>query len=643
MPEPTLVEQPKIAAEAMFGKESSARRRLTPEQRAAARLRAEVASDIAPQQILEGIAPHPAPNEGQINYVNNENTGTARKGSEAPDAGEKDYSADASAETRRKNVDRASKIAREILDKGYDNLTDDPDGFTADQKKELLVEQLKKVAMAWPQSRAVIESYGADEAAIRAKIEEVFLRNPHVLKQLSERFGQLYNGENAILKNGVEEAQVEYDSTAHKYKEKEAEVDAADKQYKSVDKRYRDLQPGGVEFSNLTRLRTESGGWPKRSQEIALELSRLDREINRQEGDAFETKTEIDRDEHGRETGRRNIKTRKSDVDAKIARAEERVALLRGEQSEISNKQVRLEALEKETAEVETKRNELAEKKAKLEAELANLDIDKSVALQKLGVQKAARAADEERFMHDVEGMFTEAGMRFMKEEVQRYEKAQKKIAEIEITKASDQDEKNILEETRRIWRSEVPDKKGRTKSVVNKNTVRLSYDRVMREGSPASLVKEFMSKGLNEIRTKYGVNSPEYKEEQARLNDRFNDSEFMNKMNALVGERLFKNHVESGGKIRKEDASVLVETDWGEAALEAGLSQNKKVGDLIDKLKEQGAFQGSRTEFLKKLAKDPKSYGVLAGIIALILGAPFLIAGAGVAAGGYKIALDAV
>lgn len=637
MPEPTLIEQPRVAAEAIFGREAPPVGPITPEQEMAGIIRRELAKDMSSRQIMEGLAPHPSPTEARIKQVNNENIGTKRKGGSGEDAGDKEYVAGSTAEQLRARADKNASLAQELLSKKYDEIDDTAvfhtEGGTNYTKKGYLVKNLTDAAMAWPEAKAVLEGLSDDDR--RLKIEEIFLRNPQFLKKLGARFGEIYDGEKSVFVDSVSESQDEFSAWEKKYALKKKEVDEANKEKRANSLVLKQYRPGGGEYTSHTARKSNQATCETTVALKGRELDKARRKIDElQKQRYYNVKNPatgaIERQENPAISGQI------SDIE------NNEIATLQGDLDNAVAELGKIKSFEETLAKLETKDTELSENISKLETDFADLDLEHSKARRKLDVARAARSADEERFVNEIEGMFRESGMRFMKAEVGRYEAAQAKIANEAIAKATTDDEKHIQRAMKNKWRKD--EKHGRrTVSKVNTNEVRGAYDQLIREGNADWLVKQFMQQGLIDVRTKYGVGSVQEQEEQRRLDERFKDTNYMEKMGAVVAQRLFESYIESGGKFRKEDATLLTQTKWGEAAINGAFAQNEKADEMIEDLRRRTAPSSTKAEFIGNLLKNPKTYGVGAGLLALIFGAPFLIAGAGVAASAYSSAVGAV
>lgn len=652
MPEPTLIEQPRVAAEAMLGEKGPVIGPRTNEQLMADRLREEVSKDIEPRKITESIAPHPAPNPGEIHHINEENFGTQRIDA-GPQAGEKDYTNEPRSKEFRNRAEVSSRIAREILDRGYDGLTNDPrDGSvreprTAQQKQRMLVDACMRAVRNWQEGRQIFENLTPEQQ--RARVEELFLRNPRALKILSERFGEVYNDAN-ILKDEMGLAQDEFEK-ADKINNAKAEAlqSLKDRLQKIEDGEKRFL-PGTMDYDALIRLRGESGSWEGQLAAKLAELEKLDRDLKAaypkvEKINIDETQTTDPNNPNKILTNKRPVSSIDQGLATQIQKAESRMDQLRREMATIQQQQAKLKGFEDEINRLNKERQDLKIAEAPLIEEAAKAELDWKEAKRKLDVARAKRAVDEERFANEATGMFQEAAVRYMEQEAKRYEAAQAKISKEAIANATKGDEEHIQKAMKNKWRKD--EKKGRrTVSKVNKSEIRAAYDQMIKEGSAESFVKKFMGQGVIDARTKYGAGSIQEQEEQRRLNDRFKDSEFMKKMNAVVAQRLLETYLEAGGKFRKEDITLLNQTEWGDAVIEGALAQNGKSGPAIERLQKENAFQGSKGEFVKAVLRNPNAYKTAGlgavGILALLLGAPFLIAGGTVAGALYEKGVEA-
>lgn len=647
MPEPTRLERPAAAAEAQFGR---AGRTLTPEQQqnweAGQRIRAKRAENTGEQSVLESFVPHPPPTEARVRHVNNENIGTTRKGGAGPDAGEKKYTGRGEQRSRefREKADRFAGLSRELLDKGYDKLEDSP-GFTADQKKELLRNEILEASKSWPLAKAVLESYGAygDAAADTARRElmEEMLKDPKFLKQLSGHFGEIYDGDGAFLKEIVAEAQEEFEKARVKKEAKEKELAEVDAALVPVDAKYVSFQPGGPDFTRFNALETASGTWATDIRTASNEITRLQNEIRGLATRQYSKRTVIDYDPAtGNRIGTHEEVTEDLAISGRITTAQGELNTYQSLADSIQSDQDALNALREERDKVSQRRTELREKQAQLGGELGELDAEFISAEAQFNAQKALRRAEEEEFVNKIQGMVREAGRRHVKEDAKMNEAAQKKLAERGVTDAKDRDEKQLQTCMNENWRRTKMVGVVRTRSVeeVDKDEVRATYERAIRERGMDWYVRNSMETHLRTL----APGSPEFAEERRRLDERFRDTDFMKKMNATAMERLFKNYLESGNKLKKEDVSILTETEGGLGAVDRALEANKAVSTAIEKLKGQKGFTGSNREFIMRVAKDKKTHGILAGLLALAFASPFLIAGGTVAGALYEKGVEA-
>lgn len=608
MPEPTLIEQPRVAAEAWIGEKPTAGGPISPEKEMAGRLRSEVAKDISPRQAMEGIAPHPPPTEARWKFVNNENIGIARKGGDGEDAGEKVYDAGTRTEKLNKRADKNARIAQELLSKGYEVLpkTD----------KEYMTKQLTSAAMSNPEVKAVLEALPDDDAR-RQKIEDLFLRNPQFLKKLSARFGELYDGEDAVLKDLVSEAEDDYKRTAGEFGRKDTEANTLSARINAIETRLKEFTVGGKDYEAFSKFDSVTR---RNMEQNQLKLDDLKQKEKELEGTFY-----------------RGVRYSEED----------RREMLKGVRSQIEGIEEQLKPkldtfeewkkLDGEKERLEKELEGLKVKEPEIQNSLADLQIKKDQAERKRNIARATRAVEEEQFTNEVEDMFAEAGKRFMEQELKRHEAAQGKIAKEAIEKAQDADESHIQKAMKAQWRRD--EKRGRrTLSKVNKTEVMVAYDQMIKSGSAEDFVKQFMQQGVIDARAKYGAGSVQEQEELRRLEGRFKDKDFMKKMNAVVAQRLLETYLEAGGKVGKEDVTLLNQTEWGDSVIDGAIAQNAKSGPTIEKLQKINGFQGSKKEFIKAVLKNPNAYKTAGlgglGLLALIMGAPFLIAGGSIVGG---------
>ena len=647
MPTPTLMEQPQVAAEAVIGKEVSpgAVTPASPEQLLAVRLRDEIAKDLEPKKIVEGIAPHPAPNAGEIHKINNESIGITRFDT-GTKAGEKNYATEPRSDELRKKAEVASRVAREILNKGYDGIKDDDlsdrsiiEHKTAVQKKKILRDACMVAVRSWPEGKAVFDSLPTDNDRI-AKIEELFLKNPNALKLLSERFGEVYN-EGAIPKDLVSLAQDEFDRADKINTAKAEALQALKDRLQKIEDGEKEFLPGKAKYIDLMILRGASAGWEASLRKKNEDIAKLERELSAAYPKGSTTKEAARHYYNGAgkrtQTDVQPVEVINSAIEAQIVAAEARLGVLRSEVEDINTSKDKLKGYEDELNGLNKERNDLKTAEVPLIEDSANAELAYRTAKRNLDIQKAARAVDEEKFVNDVTGMFQEAATRYMKQEVGRYEDAQGKIAAKESATAQKGDEANIMKWMENVWRKE--GKNGK-RNKVNKDEVKADYDHMLGERNVDSLIKEFMEPSFEEIEAKYGAGSIEAQEERRRLDDRYKDEAFMQKMGGIVTERLLRNYFEAGGKPEAGDIRVLSETPWGIAAINNAIAKNTEADQAIEKIIGKGK---SKSEFISGLMKNPNTYKAGVSLLALLFGAPFLALGASALYGGYAAVGNAV
>lgn len=650
MPDPTRLERPAAAAEAQFGR---AGRTLTPEQQqnweAGQRIRRKRAENTGEQSVLESFVPSPPPTEARVNHVNAENIGMRRRGGDVPNAGEREYRQNERSIAFRKRADKFSSLAQELLEKGYDGLGDTaavPDttrgrggrevtvgreAFTTVDKKNFLVTEMLEASKSWPAARAVLESYGppTDAAAETARRElvEQMLRDPKLLKSLTLHFGEIYDGENAILQEAFLQAQENFEIEKNKKDQIEARINETTAELGIINAKLGGYENPTVVGSPAHELATLKAS--PYANEAAVQ--RLQDDLETQKAIIRRNQELVDR-----RTGvlapaaQTAITNAQHEIDTRI----------RGELARAQHEVARVRELQQDQDALTNKRVEMNREAAELREKLADADITAEQAEREFNKAKALRVAQEEEFVNKIEGMFREAGRRHVKEDARMNEAAQKKLVEKAKAEAMGRDEDALLKSMDKNWRRKKMVGVVRTRNVeeVNKENVRADYEKALSQRGMEWYVKASMSAHLDTLTP----GSPEYIEEEARLNDRFNDKEFMKKMNGIAMERLFRNYLESGNKIKKEDVAVLFDSEGGLAAVDRALESNKAIAATIEKLKVEKGFSGSNGEFIARIAKDKRTHQGVAGLLALLFASPFLLAGGAVAGALYEKGVEA-
>lgn len=654
MPEPTVQERPQRVAEAMVGEKARPVGPLTPEDEARWKsienIRKQRADNIAEQSILEFMAPSPPPTEARVKQVNNENFGSKRKGGTGADAGDREYVPGERSEQYRKEADKFAGLSRELLDNGFDGLKTDS-AWSANEKKKFLRAELLESMKSWPLTRGVMEQYGpygnATADAARNAVLEEMLRDPNLLKKIGENFGEIYDGDGAIFEDVVSKVQEEFAKAKAEKEAKEKELAENTRVLGNVDRKFHDMSPGGITYGKLNALRVASASWPKDISALNAQISALQLEINRNTPQQFskdKTPQFADPANPTRITHFKDEINENIGISSKLASLQGEIDVKRAALADISQKQSELDALSKEAADVEQFRNELREKQTKLEGEVGVLDAQFQTAEGKLNEKKALRMAQEEELKNKVQGMVREAGRQFLKDEVGRYENAQQKSLQKEAKNAATRDEKAIADGLMGLRREQK--RFGRSTYVVDDTKVKEAFQSMRSTGSPEAVVKGYLEVTLNDLKTQYGEDSPQYKEEQARLKEIYENQDLMKKMNAKVGERILKDYFSKGNQLRKEDLNIFVGSDWWQPTIDGVLANNEKLDKAIEDMQKKGFFPGggrSKAEMVGSLLKNPTTYKAGVGLLALIFGAPFLAIAASGAYAAYAAAGHAV
>ncbi len=228
-------------------------------------------------------------------------------------------------------------------------------------------------------------------------------------------------------------------------------------------------------------------------------------------------------------------------------------------------------------------------------------------------------SAEEQRAMA-AEKAVSEAAKLFILAEAENAEKARQDMLTTMDAEAKTEADKKIKKELEMRY---VTITNNYDKSAVkpNKESTRVDYENILRNG-PDVFVEQFLFDA--------GLSGDEIKEKMAREGEALKTK--------LIGEVLAR-RVQTG-RITNDEAQVIFQSEWGAEAVKAAAAKKTALTDEIKKLTASGAIDGGALDDINKLLSgagksvDKKMIGKGFGLAALLMilfsvGSPILAAGA--------------
>lgn len=578
---PSALASPDVVARAVLEKAPASAPSPTREQLAAAQLKQKMKEGT--RSATESMQQRPV-DRGEKKALTEKNIGIDRNA---------DGSKKRTGEVKRRfeQAEKYRKLSEDILEKGYDNLD-------ATQKSEAnkLVES---AVNAWPEGAVLLSS-----VPNKADVIETILRNPDYVTKLRSVFEQATNPSTTIedvasdLKAKLEEAKAKEAAKKAEIARSNGEKGLIDAQLEQFEDR---TSTGGAKGTRLTEL-----------EDLQRELPTLTKDLTGKQDQFEETKDRI-RDLENIRTAAMMRGGDTTVLDGELTGKRNDKRKLQTEINEINEKVGRKNSLEEERNGLRQRRQQLEVERNRLDEEMRALTQERVRAQGEFASEKLTRDAAEQDFVDGLTNAVSEATMQYLEGKIQTAEQAQQQLLQEEIAKTGDPDERIILNalDTRYDKRKNVVGRFGGRRQIIeyNKRTIEGDFSTLVTKGGPREIARAMLIEG--------GL-SP------AEADLKVSDPEFMAKMGPTIVEKLVRRKVQTG-KISEVDARVIVESDWGQGAIEAALQKNTELKGTLEKLKEQGALQGGLVDWIRN--RGPK--GLLA-LLALLFGAGFMLSGPG-------------
>lgn len=264
---------------------------------------------------------------------------------------------------------------------------------------------------------------------------------------------------------------------------------------------------------------------------------------------------------------------------------------------------------------------DLEKKKQDLTNKLNTITKDKLVLQAEVSTAQMQRGQEEEDFLNNVNGILTEATYGYFESQLTRADEAQKQVLEQMLAEATEESEKKFISQL--LTRYEQP----RTPSLLNPrkteaNKTSIEADTViLYSGDPVLggreglLRKQLLDSGAT----------------ASQVDEMMKDKDFVENMGNQAVETLLAAKLKDGN-LTEEDAEKIIKQPWGEAMIKKAFESNQNAKNVLASLREQGLIKGDLREAIQRM--DKKS---LLAMLLLAIGTGG-VAGIGLAAGASKL-----
>lgn len=262
-----------------------------------------------------------------------------------------------------------------------------------------------------------------------------------------------------------------------------------------------------------------------------------------------------------------------------------------------------LKDLQTRKAQAEKALKDLLDKHEKLEKERDEANYNQSRARIEYESALNKRAVQEISFVNGVQGVFGEAALDYMIDEMTNADEAQKKILEEQKTRADSDFEKRALsaletrwdQTTKRNWR-------GRMVPEVNRDAVSRDFE-VLMQGGPDQLMRNYF----------IGI-EPRLASNPSRLSALISNKELMDKLQPQVLQTMLARRFTTG-RITEAEARKIASTPWGEQLITQAVEKNENIRKQIEAARQQGVVSGDFGSWLRN-----RSGGEIAGLVVLLI-----------------------
>lgn len=505
-------------------------------------------------------------------------------------------------EARFNRAKNAASLAKEIIEKGYDNLQ----RSDQDELRNVVWDIIKVNPLL------LSEFSSLDPAQQKAEIERR-LKDPKFLADLSEEVNVQLNPEKKL----VEEQKIadrEEDVKDKDFKKTEAQdaVTALNNQIKALDRELKTFERSpadsavGVNAKELDEIRSNINTIKAEMDTYKVTLD--DAKIDLQ--DLISEKQMTLR--YGSVQGRRDAVK----IDGEITGKRTEIRSAQHEVDTREGKIRRITELEMQEASLKAKKEEIETSKKTKDLDLKKADLELSKSQRRLDDLKREREYEEEDLASNTENVFFKAADKYIKDEAQAMKTPVDAELEEAKKKTSNADEQALYDALRKRWEKITKDWRGKEKIMIDKKQTEEDFADLMKTGSPDKIMRAMLKTQFN-VRTG-GVPYRYTDAEITTLLADKTDSSLYKKMAPEVILQVLRRKILARG-ITKEDIFNIQNSQWGEGMITKALDKNKaNAKELETLIGEKAVNPGFRARLWEETKKRPWLLAILLGFAVL-------------------------
>ena len=487
-------------------------------------------------------------------------------------------------ETRYRDAEKYKEAGRRLAEEGYDSLNNTQKRLVRTQVESALNRyphiQQELSGLREPTRTRLIEDmlkrpdFAANFRSIfEGNIDEFIQNNPDIRQEVARRKEELDQAEREIDKNRNEKRQV--GTKLREVTGKLSEFDAGGTKATELEGVINDINTLRTELNNQKSLRATAD---RDIKEKRAERSRM----GRGDPDRATVTGEID----GLET---DIQT----YNQRIAEVEQ----------EIKEKEEEKQKLLQEKAEHERQKREQEEKLEQLQEETQDLLLKKSRAQTEYEIIKNDKVRQEQELINEFQKTLADATIEYMDNKMSEIEEAHNKILEEKAQKASSEAEEKMFKALETRYGKSV-----RSKRLGIDRGWKYEYNRAQIDSDWQTLMGQGPKEVARSIITANGLDP--------NLAD---NKEFLEKVQADMLKKLVGARIKKGG-ISNGEAEILINSDWGAAAVNGAIAENEAKTNQLRELLAKEGISGDPIEFIRKNKGKTIIGGIgLAAILAIL------------------------
>lgn len=493
---------------------------------------------------------------------------------------------------RLKSAEKSEKLARELVEIGYDRLNS---GQQKDARR--IVERAISIS---PVLKDQLPTNPTQKDQMLAQI----LKDPDLLAEIVSVYGERM-GVSAKLDDLVSEARKNLDEKTQQEAEAQTELAETNNRLTVVGGEIARFDPIADRGKQLADLELVVPDLREEVDTITEELRQTQETIAMYKQMLFFARTVGDQQRI------------QGQIQGELAKA----SGLRSQKTEANKKINQYNTLIEDKKRLSQEKTDLEKKKQDLTNRLNVITKDKLMLQAEVSTAQLQRGQQEEDFLNDVNGILTEATYNYLESQLTRADETQKRVLEDMLKTATTDTEKRFL--TQQLSRYDRP----RTPTLLNSrktepNTVNIdgdttilfSSDPVL--GGPEGLLrKQLLDSGAT----------------ASQVDEMLKDKDFVEKMGSQAVESLLAAKLKSG-RLTEDEAEKIIKSPWGKGMVDSALQSNQKVKDAMEALRSQGVIKGDIRDAIGRM--DKKS---LLAVLLLVIGTGGL-AGFGLAVGASKV-----